>query len=255
MEIREALTIVRMLADGVHPETGEILQADCLYNHPQAVRALHRAAGTLEFQDERERSKKFLPSNAGKPWSNQEDTQICDELRRGMTFEQIAQIHNRTNGSVPAGQATIFSIDVNPNTGTFPNNVIFSCSKLPALTTCRFSPGQVGSGGGDSLVALTIQTTAPVPRVAKSAFSLLIFVFPLAGMRYRGQIRPIMGRWAVAAVALLLLLLFISCGGGLQGGGGGSGSPGTPPGTYTITITATSDSVTHSTPLSLTVTP
>jgi hypothetical protein len=28
MEIREALTIVRKLADGVHPETGEVLQED-----------------------------------------------------------------------------------------------------------------------------------------------------------------------------------------------------------------------------------
>src|SRR5947207_9924625 len=38
MEIREALPIVRKLVDGVHPETGEVLQTDCLYNHPQAVR-------------------------------------------------------------------------------------------------------------------------------------------------------------------------------------------------------------------------
>src|SRR5438045_5050915 len=97
MEIREALTIVRKLADGVHPETGEVLQEDCLYNHPHAVRALHRAIGALEFQDERERAKRFLPGNAGKAWSNQEDAQICEELRRGMTFEQITQIHTRTN--------------------------------------------------------------------------------------------------------------------------------------------------------------
>jgi len=33
MEIREALTIVRKLADGVHPETGEVLQGDCLHTH------------------------------------------------------------------------------------------------------------------------------------------------------------------------------------------------------------------------------
>lgn len=51
----------------------------CLYQQPQVVRALHRAAGALEFQDERERAKKFLPANAGKSWSNQEDAQICDE--------------------------------------------------------------------------------------------------------------------------------------------------------------------------------
>ena len=66
---------------------------------PTSREGLHRAVGALEFQDERERSKKFLPSNAGKAWSNQEDAQICEELRRGMTFEQIAQIHNRTTQS------------------------------------------------------------------------------------------------------------------------------------------------------------
>jgi hypothetical protein len=66
MEIRETLTIVRKLADGVHPETGEVLQGDCLYNQAHAVRALHRAISALEFQDERERAKRFLPGNGGK---------------------------------------------------------------------------------------------------------------------------------------------------------------------------------------------
>ena len=40
-----------------------------------------------------------------------------------------------TSASVPAGQAASFSIDVTPTTGTFPSDVTFSCSKLPALTT------------------------------------------------------------------------------------------------------------------------
>jgi len=114
MEIREALTIVRKLADGVHPETGEVLRSDCLYNHPQAVRALHRAIGALEFQDERERARRFLPINAGKPWTNQEDTQICEELRRGMTFEQIAQVHNRTNGSIISRLVRLGRISARP---------------------------------------------------------------------------------------------------------------------------------------------
>jgi hypothetical protein len=114
MEIQEALTVVRKLADGVHPETGEILSSDSLYNHPQAVRALHRAIGALEFQSERERTRKFLPSNAGKPWSNQEDAQICDELRRGMSFEHIAQMHNRTNGSIVARLVKLGRISAGP---------------------------------------------------------------------------------------------------------------------------------------------
>jgi hypothetical protein len=114
MEIEEALGIMRKLADGVHPETGEVLQTDCLFQHPQSVRALHRAVGALEFQDERERTKKFLPANAGKPWSNQEDAQICEELRHGLSFEQIAKTHNRTSGSIVARLVRLGKISAGP---------------------------------------------------------------------------------------------------------------------------------------------
>ncbi len=155
--------------------------------------------------------------------------------------------------SVPAGQPASFSIDVNPTTGSFPNNVTYSCSKLPALTTCTFNPPQVGSGSGDSVVALTIATTAPVPRAAEGTLSMFMFVFPIAGLFSFARSRPRLGRSVAGTLALWLVLLFISCGGGLQGGGGGSGSPGTPAGTYTITITAVSGSVSHSAPVSLKV--
>jgi len=101
MEIQEALAVMRKLADGLHPDTGAVLPGDCLYHHPQAVRALSRAVAALEFQQERER-KKFLPKNAGKPWSNQEDAQVCEELRRGVSFDQIAHLHCRTTGSIVA---------------------------------------------------------------------------------------------------------------------------------------------------------
>jgi hypothetical protein len=48
----------------------------------------------------------------------------------------------------------------------------------------------------------------------------------------------------------------VACGGGLQGNGaGGGGNAGTKPGVYEITITATCGTVTHSTAVTLTVTP
>jgi len=114
MEIQEALDIVRKLANGVHPETGEIVTSDCLYQHPQAVRALHCAIGALEFQYERERAKRFLPSNAGKSWSSQEDTQICDEIKGGIAFQEIAKIHNRTVGSIIARLVRLGKISAGP---------------------------------------------------------------------------------------------------------------------------------------------
>ncbi len=102
MEIQEALKIVKALADGVNPETGEILPTDLIYQNPQNVRALHRAVGALEFLEERERHRRLLPKNAGTPWSAQEDAQVCDELRSGTDFQQIARTHNRTVASIVA---------------------------------------------------------------------------------------------------------------------------------------------------------
>jgi hypothetical protein len=114
MEIQEALRIMRALADGVNPETGEVLTADALYQHPPVVRAFHRAVLALEHVEERERSKKALPANAGKSWSRAEDELVCEELRRGIDFHQIAKTHNRTIGSIIARLVKLGKIG--PNT-------------------------------------------------------------------------------------------------------------------------------------------
>jgi hypothetical protein len=116
MEIQEALAIVRKLASGVNPESGEALPGESMYQHPQAVRALHCAIAALEFQQERERTRRFLPANAGKTWTDQEDAQICDELRHGINFEGIAKTHNRTVGSIIARLVHLGKISAAPQT-------------------------------------------------------------------------------------------------------------------------------------------
>lgn len=118
MEIYEALEIVRRLADGVHPETGQSVSADSLYQHPQAVRALNRAVQALEFQQERERTRRSLPANAGKPWSNAEEAQVCEELRRGVNFQEIARTHGRTAGSIVARLIRLGKITAQANRST-----------------------------------------------------------------------------------------------------------------------------------------
>jgi hypothetical protein len=102
MEIQESLRIIRALADGVNPETGEVLSGDAVYQYPSAVRALHQAVVALEFVEERERNRRPLPAKAGKSWSRAEDQQVCEELRRGIDFQQIAKTHNRTVGAIVA---------------------------------------------------------------------------------------------------------------------------------------------------------
>jgi uncharacterized membrane protein len=167
---------------------------------------------------------------------------------------------NPVTASVTEGSSTTLSATITSTTGSFPNNVSFSCSNLPALATCSFSPAQIGSGNntGPQTTALTVSTIAPV---AASAITFMPFLsaVPITGLVWIRRKKQRYGRRRGTLLRFLLLagsLTCFSCGGGLQGngGGGGSGSPGTPIGNYSISVTATSASITHSVQVSLTVT-
>jgi DNA-binding NarL/FixJ family response regulator len=96
VETQEAIKFIRALADGLNPETGQSLPGDSVCRCAQAVKALNRAVAALTAQKEREQNR---PTNAGRYWSSAEDTQVCEEVRKGMDFKEIAKAHNRT---VPA---------------------------------------------------------------------------------------------------------------------------------------------------------
>ena len=102
MEIHEALEIVRKLADGLHPETAEPLHHESLFQLPQTVRALNRAVLALEFQEHKLRPRRAMPQNSGKPWSDEEDARLLQELRTGIALHEIASKHSRRVGSVVA---------------------------------------------------------------------------------------------------------------------------------------------------------
>jgi DNA-binding NarL/FixJ family response regulator len=120
MEIQEAIKVIRALADGVHPETRESLQADSIYRNPQAVMALNRALAALVTQQERELKK---PASAGQHWSRAEDKQVCEELRKGMNFEEIAKTHNRTVPSIIVRLVKLGKIEPNKSGSLFPPQV------------------------------------------------------------------------------------------------------------------------------------
>jgi hypothetical protein len=103
MDTQQALRIMQALADGVDPDTGEVLRRDSVLQSPNVIRALARSVEILEYSIERERERqRKLPPNAGKPWIPEEEAQICDELKKGMKFGEIAKMHNRTTGAIVA---------------------------------------------------------------------------------------------------------------------------------------------------------
>ncbi|HEY4054727.1 MAG TPA: hypothetical protein VGL74_13335 [Terriglobales bacterium] len=157
--------------------------------------------------------------------------------------------------SISAGQTATYSLDVAPTSGTFPSAVTFSCSGAPALTTCSFNPAQVAAGSGDSVITVIALTTAPIPATRTSAMWLISA--PMAGLFWlRKREARVRRRKRRALIMVMLALVCVSCGGGLQGNGSivGSGSPGTPVGSYNLSISVATASITHSTQVNLTVT-
>jgi len=120
MEIEQAIKIIRALANGVHPESGVALEEASICRTPDAIKALNRALAALVAQEQREKKR---PRNAGKNWSHEEDAQICEELRQGTDFNQIAQTHNRSLAAILARLVKLGKITPEKSGHIFPPKV------------------------------------------------------------------------------------------------------------------------------------
>ena len=69
MEMQTAIHILRALADGIDPDTGEMMPADSPYQRADTVRALYAALAALDRQEKLDSRKRNLPTNAGKAWN------------------------------------------------------------------------------------------------------------------------------------------------------------------------------------------
>ncbi len=96
----EAKNIIDALANGIDPETGEVLLAQSTFNHPQVIRALFVAVAALDRSLKRAERSKALPENAGRSWSENEDKELLALFDSGTPAKEIAQKHGRTLGSI-----------------------------------------------------------------------------------------------------------------------------------------------------------
>lgn len=100
MQLETALPIVRALADGVNPITGEAYPDHSPYAEPRTLRALYAAVDLMQKEIERERRRERLPANFGKPWVGDEDAVLEKEYDSGMPLGEIARRHQRTQSSI-----------------------------------------------------------------------------------------------------------------------------------------------------------
>ena len=102
MNTQEAAEILRALADGVDPFTGEIFPDDSPYQKPQVIRALFLALSVMEGVPKGRKVKRVLPENAVKPWEQAEDELLSTEFDAGTPVDEIARRHKRTEGAIRA---------------------------------------------------------------------------------------------------------------------------------------------------------
>jgi len=164
-----------------------------------------------------------------------------------------------TTVAVNPGQPAIFELVVNYTDG-FIGSVTFTCTGLPAKSTCTAPP--ISSS---NTAVITIATVAPTARAITrgrarlalwvtslgSGFSAIFLLGSTSRRKHRSRLLP---------AVLLALAMGLGCGGG--GGAttnlvtptaGTPSSPGTGAGTYNIIVTAAGGTISHSTNLVLTI--
>jgi uncharacterized protein (TIGR03118 family) len=167
--------------------------------------------------------------------------------------------------AVTKGQSVSTNLTITPTNG-FNSAVSFSCSGLPGGATCSFSPTTVTPAGSAATTQLTISTVttgmygaAPIPVVAGPSSRLWLLGLTLAGVLFllftllkqtsaRREGIGSTATWIRIAVAAGLLVAAAGCGSSKN-----NSSMGTPPGTATVMVNATSGTMMQSTSIALTV--
>ncbi len=176
-------------------------------------------------------------------------------------------------GSTPAitaGQAASFPFTVSPTNGIYSNPVILSVSALPVGSTASFQPlATITPGAASQIVTLAIATTAHSEASAHRPphagqpiiplMSIAATLLALAGLALRPSLQCNWRRLAGQFLLSFLLLVGASFMSACSAVGTGYSAPlpnpatGTPAGSYSITVTATSGGVSRSATVTLTV--
>jgi uncharacterized repeat protein (TIGR03803 family) len=165
------------------------------------------------------------------------------------------------SATISAGGNASYSLSVTP-TGGFSQTLTFGCTGAPLLATCSVSPSPVTLDGTHA-VSLTVSVTTTAGTLIAGRVWKTPSGLPGTGLVCLYALVSLLALWLaarngktfrlrLACLSMLLVagLMCCSCGGGSSSP---QGFPGTPSGSYTLTVTATSGNLSNSTELTLIV--
>jgi Bacterial Ig-like domain (group 3) len=160
--------------------------------------------------------------------------------------------------SAPGSTGTT-QVTVATSTG-FTGTINLACAGLPSKASCGFAPSSVTGNGtsAQTTVGITVTTVAPVAALRSSPrTNFLARVSTGAGLVFSVVLlgAPKFSRKRGLPVLLMLLLTMVlpACGGGGGGQKAPPPSPGTPTGSFSVVVNATSGSTTSSSGFTLVV--
>jgi hypothetical protein len=192
----------------------------------------------------------------------------------GEDFTFTAAPGSSTSATVSPGGTANYTLSV-VAVGGFDQNVTFTCAGAPSEAACTVSPSSLTPSSSSTNLTVQVTTTAPSvgaprpnprpPICPVQSSPWLLWTAALAalgslGRAARGCVQLELARSRAGLVTLAALLLFVGAIAACGGGGSTTlfhSNPGTPPGSYTLTVTGTwasgSTNLSHSVILTLQV--
>lgn len=96
MNAQRARQILQALIQGVDPFNGEELAAGTVLQQADVLRAMLAALAALERGTARSARRAQMPSNVGRPWTQEEEMALINEMQSHMAIDEMAARHGRT---------------------------------------------------------------------------------------------------------------------------------------------------------------
>jgi pimeloyl-ACP methyl ester carboxylesterase len=176
-------------------------------------------------------------------------------------FSLGAAVGGSTSATITAGQTATYNLQISPSNG-LTGQITLSCTGAPPLAFCSPSSSSITVNGTASAFTVIVTTTASsgvqlrTPRQSPPAFidphrilvclALALGMYLLFAPSNRSKLKPAL----MTLFLFALLMTLTSCGGASPPV---VGSPGTPTGTFTLTVSGVSGGATRNLSLTLTV--